>query len=88
MRVGRADNTIALNASVSDLSGDVLVGQTHNQTVLGRVVLILVLESQTLSGIVISFALTAPAEFNLVALEVLLVLDYLDETLLKTKNTN
>lgn len=81
VRVGRADNTVTLDTSVSDLGGDVLVGQTHNQTVLGGVVLVLVLESQTLPGIVIGFALTTPAEFNLVALEVLLVLDYLDETL-------
>lgn len=81
VRVGRADNTVTLDTSVCDLSGNVFVGQTHNQTVLGGVVLVLVLESQTLPGIVIGFTLTTPAEFNLVALEVLLVFNYLDETL-------
>lgn len=61
--------------------GDVLVGQTYNQTIFGCIVFVLVLEDQTFAGIVIGFTLTTPAEFDLVALEVLLVLDYFDETL-------
>lgn len=81
MGVCSAYNTITFNAGEGDLYGDVLVGQTYNQTIFGCIVFVLVLEDQTFAGIVIGFTLTTPAEFDLVALEVLLVLDYFDETL-------
>lgn len=81
MGVCSAYNTITFNAREGDLYGDVLVGQTYNQTIFGCIVFVLVLEDQTFAGIVIGFTLTTPAEFDLVALEVLLVLDYFDETL-------
>lgn len=81
MRVGGANNTVTLDARVSDLSGDIAIGQTYNQTVFGGVVLVLVLEDQALSGIVIGFSLTTPLELNLVALEVLFVLNNFNETL-------
>lgn len=86
VRVGGADNAISLNASVSDLGGDVPVGQTHNQTVLGSVVLVLVLEDQALASIVVGLSLTTPLELNLVPLEVLLVLHNFYETLNTTKS--
>lgn len=81
MRVGGTDNAIALNTGESNLHGDVLVGETHYQTVLGRVILVLILEDKSLSGIIIGLSLPSPTEFHLVALIVLLVLDYLHETL-------
>lgn len=77
--VGGAHDLVALDAGVGDLAGDVLVAQTHNQTVLGRVVLVLVLERQAPAGIVVSASLTTPLELDLVPLEVLLVLHDLDE---------
>lgn len=81
MGVGSAYNTITFNTREGNLYGNVLVGQTYNQTVLRGVVLVLVLEDQAFTGIVIGFTFTTPAEFNLITLEVLLVLDYFDETL-------
>lgn len=81
MGIRSAYNTIAFNSGISDLYGDILIGQAYNQTVFGCVVLIFVLEDQTFPGIVISFTFTTPAEFHLIALEVLLILDYFNETL-------
>lgn len=81
MGVSGADNAVALNAGEGNLDGDVLVGETHYQTILGGVVFILVLEDQTLAGVVVGLALTSPTELDLVTLIVLLVLDNLNETL-------
>src|SRR5512142_230954 len=61
MGVGSAYNAITFNAGEGNLYGDVLVGQTYNQTVFGCVVLVLVLEDQAFTGIVIGFTLTTPA---------------------------
>lgn len=85
MGVGSAYNTITFNAREGNLYGNVFVGQTHNQTVFGSVVFVLVLEDQAFAGIVIGFTLTTPAELNLITLEVLLILDYFNETLGKRK---
>lgn len=85
MRVGGADNAISLNARIGDLSGDVAVGQANDQTVLGSVVLVLVLENQALASIVIGLSLTTPLELNLVPLKVLLVLHDFNETLNNTQ---
>ena len=63
------------------LTGDVTVGETHYKTVLRGVVFVFVLDSQAFAGIVVSLSFTTPLELNLVPLEVLLILDYLDETL-------
>lgn len=79
MGVGGADDLVALDAGVGDLAGDVLVAQTHHQPVLGGVVLVLVLERQAPTGIVVGTSLTTPLELDLVPLEVLLVLHDLNE---------
>ncbi len=77
------------------LGSNVLVGEANNKTVLGGIVLVLVLNNQAkenerscpytklvpLAGIVVRLALTAPAELDLEALEVHVVLNNLDETL-------
>lgn len=57
MGIGSADNLVALNLGVGNLTNDVLVGESDNHTVLGSVVLILVLNDKSSSGIVISSAL-------------------------------
>lgn len=80
MRVSGAHDAISLNASVSDLTGDVAVAEAHDQTVLGSVVLVLILEDKTLASLVVGSALTTPLELDLVALEVLFVLHDLNET--------
>lgn len=67
------------------LAYDIFVGKPDNQSELGRVVLVLVLNSQSLPGVVIGFSLTTPLEFNLETLEVLLVFHNFDETLRKAK---
>lgn len=81
MRIGGTDDFVAFNARVSDLSGYIAIRQANNQSVFWSVVLVLVLEDQAFTGIVIGLSLTTPLEFNLVALEVLLVLNNFDETL-------
>lgn len=81
VRVGGANDAITLDARVRDLAGDVAVARTHDQTVLGRVVLVLVLEDQALASIVVGLSLTTPLELDLVPLEVLLVLHDFHETL-------
>ena len=63
------------------LANDVLVRESNDKSVLGGVVLVLILNSQSLAGIVISDTLTATQKLHLKALEVLLVLDYFKENL-------
>ena len=81
MTVGSSQNTISFETSISDLTTDVLVGSTDDHAVLGGIILILVLNDKAFAGIVIGLTFTAPPEFNLEALEVSLILDYLDERL-------
>lgn len=81
VRVSGADDFVALNARVSDLSGDIAVRQANDQPVLWRIVLVLVLEDQAFSRIVIGLSLTTPLELDLVTLEVLFVLNNFHESL-------
>ena len=81
MTVCGGDNPVSFKPGVCNLTGDVLVGHTHNHAILGGIVFILVLNDETFSGIVISFALTTPPELDLESLEVSFALDYLDERL-------
>lgn len=81
MGVCGANNAVTFNASISNLTRDVAVAQTNNQTVLGSVVLVLILEDESLPGLVVSLSLTTPLELDLVPLEVLLVFNNFDETL-------
>lgn len=71
---------ISLEGSVDDLADDSLVGSSDNESVLSGVVLILILEDQSTSGVVISLSLTSPAELSLVAHRVRLVLQNLNVT--------
>jgi hypothetical protein len=57
VRVGSSKNVIALELGVDDLANDVLVGETDNQSVLGRVVLVLGLNNQTLASVVVGLTL-------------------------------
>ena len=79
----RTNDHVSLNSGVRYLTGDVLVGESDNHPVLGSVVLIFVLDTETFSGIVVGFAFAPPPELDLVTLEVSLVLHYFYESRLQ-----
>jgi len=70
VRIGSGQDDVSLNASIRNLACDVFVGKSNHQTVLGRVVLVLLLQNQALSGIVVSLSLSSPLELDLETLEV------------------
>lgn len=76
-----ANDAVAFNSRIGNLSGYIAVRQTNNQTILWRIVLVLVLEDQAFSRIVIGLSLTTPLELDLVTLEVLFVLNNFHESL-------
>jgi len=85
--VRRGDDDISLESSVSDLGDDVLVGNSDNKSVLGSVVLVLVLDTESLSGEVVGLALSTSLELWLVSLEVGLVLLDLNKGSLRTSTS-
>lgn len=70
VRVSSAEDLVALEGGVDDLSDDSGVGGSGNQSVLGGVVFILILDDQSLSGIVISDSLSSSSVLGLESLEV------------------
>lgn len=62
------------------LRDDILLGEADDQAIFRRVVLVLVLDGETLTCIVVGLALTTSLELRLEALEVGAVFHYLDET--------
>jgi len=80
MSIRRVHNHVSVDTRVGDLRDDVLVGEANDQTVLRRVVLVLVLNSETLASIVVRLAFTAALELRLEALEVGAILHDLDQT--------
>lgn len=77
MSISRGQQDIPLDFGVNNLADDILVGDADDETVLGGVVLVLLLNDETLASIVISLAFAASAVLDLEALEVGLVLDNL-----------
>lgn len=65
--VGAGQDLVARDLRVDDLSDDIAVGETDDHAVLGRVVLVLGLGDQALTGIVVGLTLTATAVLSLVA---------------------
>jgi hypothetical protein len=55
--LGSAEDLVTANLRVDDLADDVLVGETDDETVLGRIVLVLGLGDQPLAGIVVGCGL-------------------------------
>ena len=55
--VSSAEDLVALDGGVDDLSDDSLVGSSGDESVLGGVVFILILDDQSLSGVVVSESL-------------------------------
>ena len=79
--IGRSNDKVSLNLGVYNLADNISIGETNNQTILGGIVLVLVLNDQAFASIVISLALTASAILDLEAFEISLVFNSLDERL-------
>ena len=75
------NDSISFKSGIGNLTGDIFVGETHNHTILGGIVFVLVLNNKAFPGEVVSFTLTTPPELDLESLEVSFALDYLDERL-------
>lgn len=67
---GLAEDAVPINQGVGDLADDLGVGETDDQTVLGRLVLILVLSTQSLALTVVRLALPSASELDLIPREV------------------
>jgi len=70
--VSSHEDFVTADLSADDLSDDVTVGEADDQTVLGRIVLVLGLGGQALAGIVVGLALSAALVLDLVAPKVAL----------------
>jgi len=78
VRVSGGEDNIAGEGSVGNLTSNILVGESHNKSVLRRVVLVLVLLDQGLALLVVSLVLASSPELYLEALVVCVVLDDLE----------
>lgn len=65
--VGSAEDLVASDLGGHDLHDDVAVGETDDEAVLGRIVLVLGLGDETLTGIVVGLSLTTALVLSLVA---------------------
>ena len=81
MRVSSGETGIVGEISREDLAGHILVGETDDESVLGGSVLVLVLDDESLTGVVVGLGLSSSSELDLVTLVVSVVLDNLDERL-------
>jgi len=63
------------------LADNICVGEANDESVFGAVVFVLVLGDQPFAGIEIGLSFAPTSVLDLVALEIRLVLDNLDETL-------
>jgi len=79
VRVGGSDANIVGQIGHEHLADDILVGGADYESVLGGLVLVLVLDDQTLTGVVIGLTFAATLELDLETLVVSLVLDNFDE---------
>lgn len=65
MSVSGGENNVTLELGRDNLGDNVLVGESHNKSVLGGVVLGLVLGDKSLSGVVVGLTLTSSTERGL-----------------------
>jgi len=75
-------DAITIDQSVSNLADNLGVGETDNKPVLGRLVLVLVLATQSLSSTVIGLTLASASELDLVPRKVGLGFSLLNERLI------
>lgn len=78
--VSSTEHLVALEGGVHDLSYSSGGGDAAHQPVFGGVVFVLILEHESLASVVVGLAFSSSLEFGLVAHEVCLVLDELDES--------
>merc|ERR1711971_1341600 len=78
LRVSRCDGHISLDGRVDDGAQNSAVGSSDDESVLLGVVLVLVVDDESLTCVVVSLSLSSSAEFGLVALRVSFVLQNLD----------
>jgi hypothetical protein len=76
---GRGQDTVTIDERVGNLADNLTVGETNDETVLGRLVLVLGLAAETLALTVVGTSLAATTELDLVALVVRLGLLDLNE---------
>mmetsp|Transcript_31028 Transcript_31028/g.74978 ORF Transcript_31028/g.74978 Transcript_31028/m.74978 type:complete len:274 (-) Transcript_31028:85-906(-) len=79
-RLGLAEDAVTIDQGVRDLADHLRVGEPDDETVLGRLVLVLVLGAQTLTLTVVGLTFTATTELDLVPRKVRLGLLDLDES--------
>ncbi len=78
--VGGAHGHVTLEGRVDNGGEDSLVGETDDHSVLLGVVLVLVVDDESLTSVVVGLSLSSSSEFGLVPLGVGLVFKCLDET--------
>lgn len=76
-----AENAISIDQGVRDLADNLGVGETNDESVLGRLVLVLGLSTQSLTLTVVSLSFASASELDLVPREVGLGLSFLNERL-------
>lgn len=79
LRIGGTEDSVSLDGRGNNLGNDSGAGDSGNQSVLGSVVFVLILENESLSSVVVSLSLSSPLEFSLIPHEVGLVLDNFHE---------
>ena len=73
MGVSGAEDLVAGDLGGYDLHNNVTIGEANNETVLGRIVLVLGLSDETLASIIIGLSNPAALVLRLVATEIWLV---------------
>jgi hypothetical protein len=81
-------DAVAIDERIGDLANDLGVGETDDKTVLGTLVLVLVLRTQTLALTVIGLSLAAATELDLVPREITLASSGFDEWLREEEEEN
>jgi hypothetical protein len=79
--LGLTEDAVSIDQGVRDLANNLRVGETNNEAVLWRLVLVFVLRAKTLTLTVISLSLATTTEFDLVPRVVRLGLLSFDERL-------
>lgn len=79
-RISGNHGVITSDGGVHNLGDDSSVGSADDKSVLSGVVLVLVVDDESLSGEVVGLSLSSPSEFGLVSAGVSLVLEDLNET--------
>ncbi len=82
-----AEDAISIDQGISDLADNLGVSETDDKTVLWRLVLVLVLGTQSLSLAVVGLTLASASELDLVSREVRLIFCSLNESLKEEQDT-